>query len=131
MKIDKITILGAGSWGTALAGLWGKDGRSVSLWGHDPDRAAQIQRTRVNSPYLPGLKLPDSVRVTSSLNDCADADLVVFVMPSTALREIATQWQRVTANPQAIFLSCTKGIEHGTGMRMSQVLEEVFPGHKV
>jgi glycerol-3-phosphate dehydrogenase (NAD(P)+) len=131
VKIEKTAILGAGSWGTALACLWGKGGRTISLWGHDAERAARIQKIRVNNAYLPGLNLPESVRVTSNLGDCADADLFVFVMPSTALRGIAIQLQGVAANKQAILLSCAKGIEHGSGMRMSEVLAEILPGHKV
>jgi Glycerol-3-phosphate dehydrogenase len=77
VKIGETAILGAGSWGTALAWLWGKDGRQVSLWGHNTDRVARIREMRENSDYLPGLTLPGSVRVTSKLSDCAGADLIV------------------------------------------------------
>ena len=131
MKIDEIAVLGAGSWGTALAWLWGKNGRQISLWGHNIERVSRVQKTRENSDYLPGLKLPASVRVTSELRDCADADLIVFVTPSTALREIAIHLREVIGNVPAVFLSCAKGIEHGTGMRMSQIVGEIFPEHKV
>lgn len=131
MKIDEIAVLGAGSWGTALAWLWGKNGRQISLWGHNIERVSRVQKTRENSDYLPGLKLPASVRVTSELRDCADADLIVFVTPSTALREIAIRLREVIGNVHAVFLSCAKGIEHGTGMRMSQIVGEIFPEHKV
>src|SRR4029077_476222 len=84
VKIGETAILGAGSWGTALAWLWGKDGRKVSLWGHNADRVARMRETRENSDYLPGLTLPGSVRVTSDLSDCARADLIVFATPSMA-----------------------------------------------
>ena len=130
MKIDKTAILGAGSWGTALAWLWGKDGRQISLWGNNAARAERIQKTRENSDYMPGLRLPESVRVTSELRDCADADLIVFVTPSTVLRTIAMRLQGALSAGAAL-LSCTKGIEHGTGMRMSEILGEVFPKHKL
>ena len=131
VKIGKTAILGAGAWGTALAWLWGKDGRPISLWGHNGPRIARMQKTRENSDYLPGIKLPPSVDVTSDLRDCARADLIVFVTPSTALREIATRLRKSIANAGAIFLSCTKGIEHLTGMRMSQILGEVCPEHRI
>jgi glycerol-3-phosphate dehydrogenase (NAD(P)+) len=131
VKIDEIAILGAGSWGTALAWLWGKNGRQISLWSHNIERVARVQETRENSDYLPGLKLPESVRVTSELRSCAGADLVVFVTPSTALREIAIRLQKVIGNVRPVFLSCAKGIEHGTGMRMSQILGEIFPTNKI
>ena len=83
MNIEKTAIIGAGSWGTALAWLWGKDGRQISLWGHNAARAERMQKARENGDYLPGLKLPDSVTVTHELRDCAIADLLVFVTPST------------------------------------------------
>lgn len=127
MNIAKTAILGAGSWGTALAWLWGKHGRQISLWGHNVDRVRVMQKTRENSDHLPGLKLPESVEVTSELTNCARADLIVFVTPSTALREIAGRVRIAIGNTGAIFLSCTKGIEHRSGMRMSQILRDAFP----
>jgi glycerol-3-phosphate dehydrogenase (NAD(P)+) len=129
VKFDHTAIVGAGSWGTALAWLWAKDGRQVALWGKSADRVARIQKTRENREYLPTLKLPASVRVTSELDACAQADLIVFVTPSTALRAIASRVRKVIGNPRAVILSCTKGLEHGTGMRMSQILGEIFPEH--
>jgi glycerol-3-phosphate dehydrogenase (NAD(P)+) len=127
VNIAKTAILGAGAWGTALAWLWGKDGRQISFWGHNVDRVRIMQKTRENSDHLPGVKLPDSVEVTSELTNCARADLMVFVTPSTALREIAGRLREVIRNPHAALLSCTKGIEHRSGMRMSQILRETFP----
>ena len=66
------------------------------------------------------------MQVTSELGDCADVDLVVFVTPSTALRAIAERFRPLANNAQAVLLSCTKGIERGTGMRMTQILAEAF-----
>jgi glycerol-3-phosphate dehydrogenase (NAD(P)+) len=131
VKIDKTAVIGAGSWGTALAWLWGKDGRKISLWGNNAERVDRMLKARENSDYIPGLKLPDSVRITHELRDCADADLIVLVTPSTFLRAIAMPFKEVLDNPRAIFLSCTKGIEHGTGMRMSEVISDIFPEHRV
>lgn len=124
-------IIGAGSWGTALAGLWARTGQRIVLWGHNADRIARMQKTRENREYLPGLKLPDSVHVTSLLTDCAKADLIVLATPSTALRSIATLLSKDTYPREVIFLSCTKGIEHGSGMRMSEILRETFPQNKI
>ena len=131
VKIGETAILGAGSWGTALAWLWAKDGRQVSLWGRDAERAARMRETRENSDYLPKAKLPGSVRVTSELSDCAEADLIVFATPSTALRKIATRLRETIGDARAVLLSCVKGIEHGTGMRMSEILSQLFPEQKV
>ena len=131
MKIGEIAILGAGSWGTALAWVWGKDGRQVSLWSHDAERAARIQATRENGDYLPGLKLPGSVRIISELADWTRAGLIVFATPSTALRQVAARLREANGNVRAVLLSCVKGIEHGTGMRMSEILSELFPEQKI
>ena len=124
-------MLGAGGWGTALAVLWAKKGCIVSLWGQNPDRVRQLQLTRVNENYLPGVKLPDSIGLTSDLSDCASADLVVFATPSTALRTIAERLRDVLLDDRAVLLSCTKGIEYGSGRRMSEILGEIFPGNPI
>ena len=86
MNIRQIAIVGAGGWGTALAVLWSKQGNEITLWGHDPARTEKVRATRENPDYLPGIKLPESIRVTSDIADCASADLIVFVTPSIALR---------------------------------------------
>jgi len=128
VKLEKTAILGAGGWGTALSILWAKKGRDILLWGNNPSRVERLRRTRENSDYLPGIKVPDAVRPTGDLKDCAAADLIVFVTPSMALRAIATRLREVIADDHAVLLSCTKGIEHGTGMRMSEILRDIFPG---
>ena len=131
MTGQKIAVVGAGGWGTALAVIWNKQGRAVLLWGKDPERIEHLRKTRENSTYLPGVTLPNAVGLTSDLADCTDADLIVLVTPSTALRETATQLQRQKIKRAAVLISCTKGIEHGTGKRMSEILAEVFPDHPV
>jgi glycerol-3-phosphate dehydrogenase (NAD(P)+) len=131
MNIRRTAIVGAGGWGTALAVLWSKQGIEITLWGHDPARTERVRATRENPDYLPGVKLPESIRVTSDIADCASSDLVVFVTPSIALRSVAHQLRPSLSGSQAVFLSGTKGIEHGTGMRMSQILEEIFPQNTV
>jgi len=86
-----------------------------------------MQTSRENSDYLPEIKLPEAVQITSDLRDCIDAGVIVFVTPSTALRAIATELRQAQPNDKAVLLSCTKGIEHGSGMLMSQILGEIFP----
>ncbi len=131
MKIQSIAILGAGSWGTALAALWSKNERDVRLWARNQTLVADLQQTRENRDYLPGVRLPPSVRVTGELKDCTDVGLFVFVTPSQALRAIAGQLREAGIKQDAILLSCTKGIEHGTGWRMSEILRELFPNNPV
>ncbi len=130
MKLKRTAVLGAGSWGTALAILWAKRGNHVTLWGHNEERTERLRLTRENAAYLPGVSLPDAVHVTSQLSDCAEADLVVFVTPSTAVRSIAEQLRPFVAK-EAILLSCTKGIEHGTGLRITEILASALPEHTV
>ena len=131
MSIRRTAIIGAGGWGTALAILWAKGGNSITLWGNNPDRAARLRETRENAEYLPGAKLPESIDVTSNITDCVRADLIVFVTPSVALRAVANRLREAGLNSDAILLSGTKGIEHGTGLRMTQVMHEIFSDNTV
>ena len=130
MKLQRTAVLGAGSWGTALAVLWAKSGNTVALWGHNAERTDRLRATRENAEYLPGVPLPDSILVTSNMADCGGADLIVFVTPSLAVRPVAEQL-RESIGKDAVLLSCTKGIEHGSGMRMTEILEEILPEHTV
>ncbi len=129
--MGRIAILGTGGWGTALAVLWASHGNDIILWGHTPERVKEISRSRQNPDYLPAVELPPNVCLTSSLADCTAADLIVFVTPSVALREVAAKLREELTSESAILMSCTKGIEHGTGMRMSEILSEKFPRNPV
>lgn len=126
-----VAIVGAGGWGTALAVLWAKHGHAITLWGHNPSRTERIRATRENVDYLPDIRLPESIDVTSDIIDCARADLIVFVTPSIALRSVANQLRSSISNADTVLLSGTKGIEHGTGMRMSEILAEIFPRNPI
>ena len=125
MKFRRTAILGAGGWGTALAVVWARRGQEIILWGHNADRVEQLRSSRENKAYLPGIVLPPSISVTSEVADCRAADLIVFVTPSIAIRAVAAQLRNVLEGP-AVLLSCTKGIEHGSGLRISQILRETF-----
>ncbi|MBA3832636.1 MAG: NAD(P)-dependent glycerol-3-phosphate dehydrogenase [Chthoniobacterales bacterium] len=129
--IEKTAILGTGGWGTALAVQWAREADGIVLWGHTPERVEEIARTRKNPEYLPAAELPPNVRLTSDLAECAEADLIAFVTPSVVLRQVAARLGPMMKNETAVLLSCTKGIEHGTGMRMSEILAEQFPANPV
>lgn len=132
MSFEKIAILGAGSWGTALAVWLAARGQRVTLWGHDADHVRRLRETRRNEAYLPGVPLPPAVALVETLAEVAGSDLVVFVTPSRALRAVAGQLATTAAPaPGAVLLSCTKGIEFGSGKRMSEVLSDCLPGHDV
>lgn len=124
-------ILGTGGWGTALAVLWARKTQHIRLWGHTPERVAEIAQTRQNPDYLQGTELPENIHLTSDLADCAHAELLVFVTPSVVLREVASRLRSLALSERTVLLSCTKGIEHGTGMRMTEILAEQFPANPV
>jgi glycerol-3-phosphate dehydrogenase (NAD(P)+) len=124
-------VIGAGGWGTALSVIWAKQGLAILLCGNNPSRVEELRTSRENGAYLPGVNLPEAIGLTSDLHSCADADLIVFVTPSTALRETAARLAKVKINSKAVLLSCIKGIEHGTGKRMSEILAEIFPQHAI
>lgn len=124
MKTCEVGIVGAGSWGTALAILLGQAGHSVGLWSHSPELAEALQRERTNAKYLPGLPLPDSVRATADLSDLGGAEVFLMVTPSKAVREVARQVAELGIGSSGAWVSCTKGIEPGTGKLMTQILQE-------
>jgi glycerol-3-phosphate dehydrogenase (NAD(P)+) len=131
VNTGEIAILGAGSWGTSLAVLLSAMDRRVHLWGRDPERMNSLRNKRENDAFLPGVRLPPEVSITSNLNDIRAAELVLFVVPSRALRQVAVDAARGGLAPGAILLSCTKGIEQGSGARMSEVIGQSCPGHPV
>lgn len=129
--IKKVSIIGAGGWGTALAILLAEHRLPVRLWAHDPAHGEELIQSRENTTYLPGVRIPPNVYGTSDLAETLDADIVLMVTPSKAIREVAQTLAKNTISPHTIFVSCTKGIEYKTGNLMSQVLEECLPNNKV
>lgn len=132
VSIDRAAVLGAGSWGTALAIHLGAAGRDVTLWGRDPALVADMTTRRANPTYLPDLTLSDRVRPVLSLDDAlAHARYVIVAVPSHGLRGVM---RRAAAHipAGAILVSATKGIESDSLYRMSEVmLEETRDRHPV
>ncbi len=123
----RCAVIGAGSFGTCLAILLAERGYSIELWARDPVLAEALNRHRRNPRYLSEHKLPEAVHATDSLEEAlADAELVLSVVPSHAVREV---WSRAATlvPPDALIVSGAKGIEIGTGKLMSQVLGDVLP----
>lgn len=123
--ISRLAVLGAGSWGTTFAKVLADAGRDVLLFSRRAALAAEMSRTRINSEYLPGVVLPESVTATSDLDFAlAGVDAVVLAIPSQSLREnlVLVRDQLPAAGP---LISLAKGIEIGTGLRMSQVIAQV------
>ncbi|MEM6910732.1 MAG: NAD(P)H-dependent glycerol-3-phosphate dehydrogenase [Verrucomicrobiota bacterium] len=126
---QRVGILGAGSWGTALATVLAERGLQVRLWGHDPAQIRQLQATRLNQEYLPGVPLSENISFSQELSDLADSDFLLFVVPSAAMREVAAQAKSIGLRPGVPLVSCTKGIELETGERMTEVMGDELPGH--
>lgn len=121
-----VFIYGSGAWGTALAILLAGNGHRVTLWTHDPEKAAAMVRTRKN-PALAGVPLPGEIKVTSDPAGARSAELVLFASPSNVLRrtgQIAAPYIR----PGTVLVSAAKGIERGSNLRMSQVLTDTVGG---
>ncbi len=130
-KITKAAILGCGSWGTALALVLADRGVAVTMYGNSKDIAQEINETRTNENYLPGAMLPKGIRATTHLSEVEDAPLILIVLPSKAVRGVLEKLAKHGVRKGAIFLSATKGIENDSGKRMSELVEEIFPGHPV
>lgn len=120
----KITLLGTGAWGTALAKVLATGPNQLTVWGHSAAHVEEMARTRRNEKYLPGVELPrDWVYETETARAIAGADCVVVAVPSKAIREV-TPCLRAFTGP---VISVTKGIEFDTGLTMCGVLRETAP----
>lgn len=122
----KVAVLGAGSWGTAVARHLSRQGALVCLWSHNVEVARSINEDRCNHRYLPGCPLPEELAAKTDLASCLeDADAAVVVVPSHALRETLGLC-RAYIGPDIPVCVLTKGIEAGTGLLMTEVAEDVL-----
>jgi glycerol-3-phosphate dehydrogenase (NAD(P)+) len=125
--MGRVTVIGTGSWGTALAKLLGDKGHAVRMWSYEPSVADQINNGRENLDYLPGVKLPETVQVFLEHQEALEgAEIVSCVMPSHVFRDVMTSAAPFVPG-DAIVLSATKGIEVETLERPSEILGELFP----
>ena len=124
--MNRVAVIGSGSWGTALALVAARAGHDVRLWSHSRDVAAALERDRENTIYLRGFKLPANVRSTSHLGDAVSgAEFVIVVVPSHVCREVYTLLAG-HLRPEMVIVSATKGIEISTQMRIEQVALDVL-----
>src|SRR3954468_4980227 len=120
-----IAVIGAGAWGTALAGVAARAGRDVVLYARSPHAVAVLTDKREN-PKLPGVPLDPRITVTGDLAAAARADVVLLVVPAQHLRASAIELAPHLA-PQTPVVPCAKGIEHGPHRFMTEVIAEVAP----
>jgi glycerol-3-phosphate dehydrogenase (NAD(P)+) len=127
VSVLSVAVIGAGSWGTALALQLSRNGHQVRLWDHDAPRALQMQQERQNRRYLPDIEFPDSLVVTSDLAAALNgAALVVSAVPSQAVRAVVEQ-VGARMHPGQVICGASKGIEVDTLLTMDEVMREVLP----
>jgi glycerol-3-phosphate dehydrogenase (NAD(P)+) len=127
--IKKIAVLGAGSWGTTLAILLSENGYETALWEYLPEHVEALKRDHENKKFLPGVPIPECIAISSDLDGVlAGADLVLFVVPSHVVREVAGKVAASSSfRSEAFIVSAAKGLEEGTLKRMSEVISDELP----
>ncbi len=127
MSVEDIAVVGAGSYGSCLAMLFGRAGHRVSLWARNPETATAMEASREAQSYLPGHKLPSTVTVTADLEAAVKGKrFIVGVTPSHGIRDVlgrAAQW----LDRDAIVINASKGLEESTLMTIDRVYAEIFP----
>ena len=126
MSLQKIGVVGAGAWGTALAQTLALAGRDVTLWGHEEEVVSVIDEHHENGIYLPGIKLAPSIKATSDLAEIASNDALLMVVPAQFMRNTALELVAYL-KPDTPIVICSKGIEQDSGKLLTQVLEEALP----
>jgi glycerol-3-phosphate dehydrogenase (NAD(P)+) len=123
----KVAVIGAGSWGTALANVLADNRITTSLWVRRPELADKIKESHENQDYLPGVKISEEIHISVDLEEALyKADMAVMVVPSHAMRAMAREIKKYLKYTQ-IVVSATKGLEIGSHHRMSQILMEELP----
>lgn len=119
-------VIGGGAWGTALGSLMASKGVDTLIWALEPETAASINDRRMNEPYLPGVRLPDGLRATAEIATAGGREAYLFVAPAQHARAVLSSIRRV-APKGAPLLLCSKGIERGSGLMLTEVLSAVWP----
>lgn len=127
----KAGIMGAGSWGTAIACHLGKKGYDVSIWDRNEQLISDINRTKTNERYLSGVVIPENVSGTNEIDKCVEnTEIIVIAVPSQGVRDVCTRLKG-HINENQYFVSLAKGIENGTLKRVSEVIFEFFPKNPI
>ncbi len=120
----QITILGAGSWGTALAKLLSDNGSNVTVWLRDENQVKELSTTRINKKYLPNVKIPSNIIFTSDINKAVqEAEIILIVTPTQQIRNVLKQINE-KYKTNKIIINASKGIEMGTLDRVSEIVKE-------
>ncbi len=124
--MSKVTVFGAGQWGSTMAQVLSDAGNHVLMWGRNQSVVDEINEKNINSKYLDNNALPAGLRATTNLVEAFDySSIYVLAIPAQTLRENLLTWKELAA-PNALYISTLKGIEAGTSLRMSQIIEQVI-----
>ena len=124
--MSKVTVFGAGQWGSTMAQVLSDAGNHVLMWGRDQAVIDEINKSRTNSKYLDNSILPNGISATTNLTDAFEySSIYVLAVPAQSLRENLKAWKNLAA-PNALFISTLKGIEVSTQLRMSQIIQDVM-----
>lgn len=130
--MKKIAVLGAGSWGTALAMVLSENGHHVNIWGNVPAQIDEINKKHTNEHYLPGLKLRETIVAYTKLEEALkDVDFILFVIPTKAIRSVSQQVNAILDGKQKpILIHASKGLEQVTHKRISVIIDEEMDADK-
>ena len=124
----KVGVLGGGSWGTTVAALVARNA-SIKLWARDQATVLEINEQNSNARYLPGARLPAKLTATDAIEEAvAPMDVIVMGIPSQSFRMVLEEVKKYI-RPWVPVISLTKGLELSSGMRMTEIINEVLPGH--
>jgi glycerol-3-phosphate dehydrogenase (NAD(P)+) len=129
MKL-KVGLLGGGSWGTTVASLTAKNSQTI-IWARNPKTVLEINEQHTNQKYLPNAKLTSSLKASNSIKETVEeADVIVMGVPSQSLRKVLEE-AKPHIRPWVPIINLAKGLEMSTKMRMTEIIEELMPGHPV
>lgn len=127
-RAPRVAVIGAGSWGTAVAAIVARHS-ATTIWARSPEVADGIQQEHSNDRYLPGFQLPETLEATSDLQQAVEtSDILIIAVPSHGCREVLTELAPFV-RPWTPVVSLVKGLEQGTHARMTEIVDEVLPGH--
>ncbi len=126
----RVSVLGSGSWGTAMAMCLANNGHSILLWSRKQETTEELKKTRVNKKYLPDTVLPENIEYTSDISSCAEADVIIVATPSHTIRQVCNSISPYIKDGQ-IIVSISKGFDSENYNRLSQVIKEEIPNCRV
>lgn len=130
-KIEKVVVLGAGSWGTALSIVLAEKGHDCLIWSHREDQAVEINQDHTNRKYLPDTSLPEKLKATSSLLEAINhSKIVVIAVPTKGIREVCQNMKQYINEP-ILFVHVSKGIEPDSLKRISEMMREELPSEMI